>query len=615
MFPGIEQLQAQTRGNPRVCVAVLDGPVDTGHLCFQGAKLERLPTLVQDEGPAGGMAAHGTLITSLVFGQPGSAVGGIAPACRGLLVPIFSDQRRYFSQLDLARAINQAVEAGAHVINVSGGQRAEGGQADDLLERAVRFCRDRNVLVVAAAGNDGCACLHVPAALPAVLAVGAMDGKGHPMDLSNHGAAYETRGILAPGERIRGAAPGGGTTVASGTSFATPIVAGVAALLLSLQVERGEKPDPGAVRAALLKGASPCNLSATPGEGRCLAGKLNPMAALEILFEGERWMSENTDHEIRDAMPPRCTCGAAKAAPAGNDERQARREAAGVRPSQSNPGGSLVYALGVLGYDFGTEARRDSFKQFMPPADLNCAKVPPNPYDGHQMVKHLASHLSDSKLLIWTLNLELTPLYALEPVGPFAREVYHNFQALLEGQMLSAADPKYVERVSIPGRLSGRTARLFSGQVVPVIELESTRGIFGWSVGALQDAAIKAVNANLSPDKDKEAREALTSFLYKVYYNLRNLGQTSADRALNFAATNAYQASLIASMVESKMDLDEIRVEKSPFCRMDSDCWDVTLVFFHPENTQRARTRCEFTVDVSDVNPVSVGAVRTWSSR
>ena len=58
-----------------------------------------------------------------------------------------------------------------------------------------RSCEDNNVLVVAAAGNDGCACLHVPAAVPSVLAVGA-DGK--PLETSNWGEAYRSNGILAP---------------------------------------------------------------------------------------------------------------------------------------------------------------------------------------------------------------------------------------------------------------------------------------------------------------------------------------------------------------------------------------------------------------------------------
>jgi hypothetical protein len=61
------------------------------------------------------------------------------------------------------------------------------------------------------------------------------------------------------------------------------------------------------------------------------------------------------------------------------------------------------------------------------------------------------------------------------------------------------------------------------------------------------------------------------------------------------------------------MALDDIFVDKSPFCRLDSDCWDVRLRFFDPENSRRARRVFRFTIDVRDVLPVTLGAVRTWT--
>jgi hypothetical protein len=61
------------------------------------------------------------------------------------------------------------------------------------------------------------------------------------------------------------------------------------------------------------------------------------------------------------------------------------------------------------------------------------------------------------------------------------------------------------------------------------------------------------------------------------------------------------------------MQLDCITTERSPFCRKDSDCWDVKFKFFDPENDRRARLVSRFTVDVSDVYPVLVGPFRTWS--
>lgn len=83
---------------------------------------------------------------------------------------------------------------------------------------------------------------------------------------------------------------------------------------------------------------------------------------------------------------------------------------------------------------------------------------------------------------------------------------------------------------------------------------------------------------------------------------------------LNFAATNAFQAaSSFAEAVSTGMELDSIEVEKSPFCRLDSDCWDVKLKFFDPENGRRAKKVYRFTIDVKGRIPVTLGKVRSWS--
>ncbi|MCA2692919.1 MULTISPECIES: PatA/PatG family cyanobactin maturation protease [unclassified Microcystis] len=640
-IPGLKELQKQTKGTAEITVAILDGVVDTDHPCFNGADLTRLPTLVQHQATAGQMSTHGTHIASLIFGQPKTEIEGIAPQCRGLLVPVFSDDNRKLSQLDLARAIEQAAENGAKVINISGGALTDMGEAEDWLIRAVEMCNQRNILLVAAAGNDGCECLQVPAALPAVLAVGAVDARGHPLDFSNWGETYQSQGILAPGENILGAKPGGGTVQLSGTSFAAPIVAGVAALLLSLQVQRGETPNPHAVREAILKSALPCQYADSENEPKCLAGVLNISGAIKQLT-GET-MSESVETQAT-VEASGCGCGGTPETPEAERQKLELSAATSapvipvapipnpvitsqgvsmpettnkpVTPSQAaEPAGGIVYAIGTLGYDFGSEARRDTFKQLMPTAVIGGIEVPSNPYDARQIVDYLADNLSEAKSLIWTLNLELTPVYAIEPLGSFSREVYAALQELLSGQVQAEDSPEYIQRVSIPGRITGRTVRLFSGQVVPVIEPDSPRGIYGWHVNTLVSAAIEAVGAEQTEAQESQMRRTLSSFLNRIYYDLRNLGQTSQDRALNFAATNAFQAAqTFSEAVGAGMELDSINVSKSPFCRLDSDCWDVQLKFFDPENSRRARKVFRFTIDVSDLIPVTLGEVRSWSS-
>ncbi|HEY6327964.1 MAG TPA: S8 family serine peptidase, partial [Blastocatellia bacterium] len=309
-MPGFSQLEpeplwTQSTGDSKICVAVIDGPVDLSHPCFQGANLSVVETLVPNVVDDGLASLHGTHIASIIFGRHSGPVRGVAPDCRGLIIPVYKsgtrDALHPCSQLDLARAITQAVGNGANVINISGGQLDPSGQAHPLLAHAVRICADSGVLIVAAAGNDGCACLHIPASEPSVLVVGAMDSNGAPMDFSNWGNKYAGRGILAPGENILGAVPGGGTALQTGTSFAAPIVSGIVALLLSIQIKRGQNPDARAACKAILDSAIGCSSQPVPDCSRLLAGRLNAVGAVAHLNEGGKVeMSE----QIKETADP-----------------------------------------------------------------------------------------------------------------------------------------------------------------------------------------------------------------------------------------------------------------------------------------------------------------------
>jgi cyanobactin maturation PatA/PatG family protease len=230
------------------------------------------------------------------------------------------------------------------------------------------------------------------------------------------------------------------------------------------------------------------------------------------------------------------------------------------------------------------------------------------------MVDYLESNLSETKSLIWTVNLELTPIYAIKPVGAFAAEIYQVMQYMLAGQILPESDEDYVERVSIPGMLTEETVKLFSGQIVPVIKVNSPRGMYGWKINTLIESAIETVRTEHEIADEARMRRSLTSFLNRIYYDLRNVGQIARDRALNFAATNAFQAvQTFSQAVAMGMELHSIEVEKSPFCRYGSECWDVKLKFFDPENGLRAKRVFRFTIDVSDRTPVTLGEVRSWA--
>ncbi len=761
---GLHDLWEETRGDPRIRVAVLDGPVDRAHPCFAGAQLHDLATTLPKAVAGGRMSAHGTHVASVLFGQPGSPVHGIAPHCSGLLAVIYSDHKQGpTSQRELAQAIHQAVQAKAQVINISGGQLSNTGKADPLLAEAVRRCQDQKVLIIAAAGNDACRCLHVPAALPSVLAVGAMDEQGRPLEMSNWGDVYQNQGVLALGHNILGAQPGGGTALRSGTSYATPLVTGIAALLLSWQLAQGQEPDPLAVGRALLDGATPCEEQRETDCQRVLAGRLNIPGARALIAQRRRLIMSDertavngfptpaanpsgptldgavTPQEALDAaavqpsdavepaaeppMDPKETNG--KPAPAAPPKSpgtgrtpyfQATRAPrqggtfAPVRPSgvtasdcacKTNNGRSYIFAIGSINYDFGTEARRDSFRERMPPVTPEGLPYlepypsppevpppgtffPPNPYDARQMVNYLAgfptpvppfptyggfpilpnyppdyprptpsdpewppfpespplfppplipkpaeyrgypAQITEATELIWTLNIELTPVYAIRPAGSFSTEVYQRLVEFLAGQVRPLDDKHYVSRVSIPGYLSGETVQLFSGQIVPVV-VPYIRGMYAWNERQLILQVLRTFGLSATEDPGRSVAPILRNFLRRVYYELRNLGQSSSERAINYAATNAFQAAAIILELATKyppvdadhpvppFDLQSITAERSPFCRIDSDCWDVYVKFFFPDNVLKARELYSWTIDVSDPYPVSIGDIRRWS--
>ena len=654
---GLKELWAETLGDPGICIAILDGPVDQSHPSLAAANLTRVETLVSgvpDRGPA---SQHGTHVASVIFGQHDGPIVGIAPRCRGLIVPVFKDgvdgSLAPCSQLDLARAIMQAVQGGAQIINISGGELSPSGTAHPLLADAVRNCATNGVLIVAAAGNEGCECLHVPGALPSVLAVGAMDSQGLPLGFSNWGEGYQIQGILAPGENILGASPGGDKVTNSGTSYATPIVSGSAALLLCLQLKRGQKLNPQAVRAAILRSAVGCDDEPAPDCRRLLAGRLDVKGAMyQIIQEGGGAMANSMEMEenaqspvseiaaiktpsVQPAADVQAVAGESSAlgVSTGPPQTASRKDSTIPRSDPSEPGSAdlrrvkaatctcdggeactcgaatsvqLVFALGMLGYDFGTEARRDSIMQHM--------DEPRNPHDPKQLLAYLDKNPWDAAAILWTLNLDATPIYAIQPRGPFAGDIGQRLRKFLGEQMKEG-----VERISVPGVIAG-SARLFTGQVVPLIWPE-LRGMYSWNTAALVEGACGSPPPEKAPQKEKDEyaqkAQAVANFLRRVYDELRNLGITPQERAINYAATNAFQITeVFKDAIKEGMDLDTIQVERSPICRPYSECYEPKLAFFNPRKVfEQARKVYRFTIDVSDVVPVMVGPVRSWFVR
>jgi cyanobactin maturation PatA/PatG family protease len=655
-------------GLPSVKLGVVDGLPDLCHPALRSARIDVLATMI----PPGSAAAdpHGTAVCSLIFGDH-SPVNGLAPGCSGLILPLFlrrtaDEKLRPVSQMDLARALAFGLEHDVSIFNISAGQKSATAEADAHLEQALQHCVDRRVLVVAAAGNEGCACIHLPAAVETVLPIGALGVAGQPLEASNWGEAYRRDGILAPGENLQVAVPGGGVSTGTGTSFATAIVSGVAALLLSVARREGYRLDPLDIRQILIDSATPCELAGAGACDRYLAGTLDAAGALAAVHRAGTTsvsfaplQTANTEHalaqsnhqhqyarmrpgmggvvmsaEISNANVSDTTAiapsgFAASACACEPQDKDAQTELspqaasppiAPAAPESASPsikqlacscgksegacscGGSqapqLVFALGALWFDFGTEARYDAIvQQIGDPVRAN------NPAE---LFAFLRQNLHFAAGITFILMQDQIPLYAIQPAGPFALPIYNAMLEALEASLDDVANRE--QRVSIPGLISGST-RLLNGMTVPVVHPD-LRGMYRWQSRELIAAAKAAVGKEVASDDD------IFNFLNRVYYELRNLGVAPQERALNFAATNAYQTQVaFAESAGRNLALDTITVAKSPICRPDSDCWDVQLQMFDPENERRASRVYRYTVDVSEVLPVTVGTVRSWAVR
>lgn len=223
-----------------VTVAVVDSGVDARHpdladAVVTGSEYVMVPAAHGFErsapAPEQDCEGHGTAVAGLIAAErtEGDRMAGVAPDAAVYPVRIADGVDRASFET-LAAAIDDAVDSGAAVLNLSFAIPGDRAPVREAVERAV----DAGVLVIAAAGNEGNrdpSQSMYPAAYDGVLAVAAVDGAGAPMQSSN---AAEWVDLAAYGENLTVVAPGGsGYRAESGTSFAAAQVSGAAALVLS----------------------------------------------------------------------------------------------------------------------------------------------------------------------------------------------------------------------------------------------------------------------------------------------------------------------------------------------------------------------------------------------
>ena len=168
--------------------------------------------------------SHGTAVASLISSSDPQA-RGIAPAADLLSIAVL-DSNGSSSSFTVAQGILEAVDRGAQIVSLSLGSFGD----SRVLREAVRYAASKDVVLVAAAGNDSLQQVPYPARYDEVLAVTAVDSRSRRASFSNVGPEID---LGAPGVQVRALRGDNKYIAASGTSFAAPIVSGMLAAIMS----------------------------------------------------------------------------------------------------------------------------------------------------------------------------------------------------------------------------------------------------------------------------------------------------------------------------------------------------------------------------------------------
>lgn len=216
-----------SKGATSVPIAIVDTGVDLEHPDLHDHLLEGYNAVNPNQSPMDDVG-HGTHVTGVVAALVNNHIGVAGMTWANPVIPVkVLDQSGAGSTYAVAQGIIWATDQGARVINLSLGNYADA----QFLHDAIRYAFDRDVVLIAASGNDDTATPGFPAAYPEVLAVSATDHLNRRASFSNYGEYID---VAAPGLNIASTFPGSQYAAMSGTSMASPHVTALAALIRSV---------------------------------------------------------------------------------------------------------------------------------------------------------------------------------------------------------------------------------------------------------------------------------------------------------------------------------------------------------------------------------------------
>ncbi len=241
----LNEAHRYTQGDPSITVAVLDTGVTLSHPELQDVLLPGYDFvniidgadqfvgdyLGYDDVPDDEVG-HGTHVAGIIAAKGINMPVGVVPKCKILPVRVLGAMERGGKRVgaglvdNINDGIKWAIDQGADVINMSLGIKHTGGGLPH--EEVVNYAKEKGVTVVAASGNDGQEQLYYPGALAHVITVGAVDEAGKVAHFSTYGKQVD---LVAPGTNIYSTYLENDYAFSTGTSHASPFVAGAVALL------------------------------------------------------------------------------------------------------------------------------------------------------------------------------------------------------------------------------------------------------------------------------------------------------------------------------------------------------------------------------------------------
>jgi subtilisin family serine protease len=265
---------------PGVVIAIVDSGVDPLHPAFDGKMVDGANTR-DPKGDTVDSYGHGTHIAGVAAARPrpGSGVVGVAP--KAMIMPMrVTDRTGRAQSAGIAQAITWAADHGARVINLS----LEGVSRNAAIRDAAAYAWRRGALVVAPAGN--CGCVETTPSTPYIVSVAATDRNDRLAAFSSTGAFVH---LTAPGVDVPTTSRYGLELSDSGTSMASAVVSGVAALMFAANTEL----TPAAVSELLARTAvDPDGQSLALGQGR---GRVDALAAVRAALDYRRPVEASAD--------------------------------------------------------------------------------------------------------------------------------------------------------------------------------------------------------------------------------------------------------------------------------------------------------------------------------